>query len=96
MMKITLDLPDSLMKEVKLRAIHEGERLTDAVADLLRKGLASEGERTAIRPRITTDRKTRLPRIESQHAAPGDEMTPDRVAEILSAQEAEWHHAAHR
>jgi hypothetical protein len=40
-MKTTLDLPDDLVKEVKLRAVHEGAKLKDAVADLLRKGLAA-------------------------------------------------------
>jgi len=40
-MKTTLDLPDDLVKEVKLRAVLEGKKLKDAVADLLRKGLAA-------------------------------------------------------
>ena len=39
-MKTTLDLPDALVKQVKLRAVREGRKLKDAVADLLRKGLA--------------------------------------------------------
>jgi plasmid stability protein len=41
-MKTTLELPDELVKEIKLRAIHEGSKLKDAVADLLRKGLAAK------------------------------------------------------
>jgi hypothetical protein len=40
-MKTTLDLPDDLVKEMKLLAIHEGKKLKDAVADLLRKGLSA-------------------------------------------------------
>ena|ERR1700676_1026896 len=40
-MKTTLELPDDLVKEIKLRAVHEGKKLKDAVADLLRKGLKS-------------------------------------------------------
>jgi hypothetical protein len=40
-MKMTLDLPDDLVKEVKLLAVHEDQKLKDAVTDLLRKGLAS-------------------------------------------------------
>ena len=40
-MKTTLNLPDDLVKEVKLRAVNDGMKLQDAVADLLRKGLAS-------------------------------------------------------
>ena len=43
-------------------------------------------------PRITRDKKTGLPLIEcEQAAAPQDEMTPERVADILLAQEVEWH-----
>ena len=36
-----MDLPDDLMKEIKLRAVHEGRKLKDEMADLLRKGLAA-------------------------------------------------------
>src|SRR5437667_6729983 len=42
-MKTTLELPDDLVKDIKLRAIDEGKKLKDAIADLLRKGLAADG-----------------------------------------------------
>jgi hypothetical protein len=45
-MKTTLDLPDELVKEVKLLAVHEGKKLKDAVTDLLRKGLAAASGRS--------------------------------------------------
>ena len=50
-MKTTLDLPDALVKEIKLRAVHEGKKLKDAMADLLRKGLAagSAGSATVVK-----------------------------------------------
>ena len=38
-MKTTLDLPDELMREVKIRAVHENKKLKDAIADFIRKGL---------------------------------------------------------
>jgi hypothetical protein len=42
-------------------------------------------------PVITTDKTTGLPVIECKHAAPpGEEMTPERIADILLAQEVEW------
>ena len=41
-MKTTLQLPDELVKEIKLRAVNEGKKLKDAVAELLRKGLDAE------------------------------------------------------
>jgi hypothetical protein len=43
-MKTTLDLPDELMRRVKLRAVHRNQKLKDAVSQLLEAGLASAGE----------------------------------------------------
>jgi plasmid stability protein len=40
-MKTTLELPDDLVKEIKILAVNEGKKLKDAVADLLRQGLAA-------------------------------------------------------
>jgi hypothetical protein len=46
-------------------------------------------------PVVTTDPKTGLPLIECRRAAnPDEEMTPERVAEILLAQEVGWFHEA--
>lgn len=47
-MKTTLELPDQLVEEIKLRASHEGQELTVAVVALLRKGLAADSEEVAI------------------------------------------------
>jgi plasmid stability protein len=98
-MKTTIDLPDALVKQVKLRALHEGRKLKDAVADLLRKGLAAGGSTNAVsgEPLITTDKKTGLPVIQCRTAAsPQEELTPERLADLLLAQEVEWHHATGR
>ena len=38
-MKTTLDLPDELIKRVKIRAIHEHKKLKDAVAELIERGM---------------------------------------------------------
>ena len=38
-MKTTLELPDDLVKEIKLLAVQEGKKLKDAIACLLRQGL---------------------------------------------------------
>jgi hypothetical protein len=40
-MKTTLDLPDELMREVKIRAVHEHKKLKDAIAEFIRKGMAA-------------------------------------------------------
>lgn len=87
-MKTTLELPDTLVKQVKLRALRDGKKLKDVMAELLRKGLASQDTPTAKPVVIKRDKKTGLPRIECRHAAlPAEEMTPERVASILLEQE---------
>jgi len=98
-MKTTLDLPDALVKQVKLRAVRQGRKLREMVADLLRKGLAAAAaeEAKAPAPVVTTDTGSGLPVIECRRApSPEEGLTPDRLAEILLAQEAGWHHAAGR
>lgn len=84
-MKTTLDLPDELMRAVKIRAVEENRTMTDLISEFLRQGLAQEpGEPTKIRHRV------KLPLIEgARMARPGEELTPERVAEILLAQETE-------
>ena len=93
-MKTTLELPDSLVKEIKLRAVRRGQKLKDAVAELLHKGLAAsdEGDAAEPRPVIKRDKKTGLPTIECKRTPSADEqLTPKRVAEILLAQEIDWY-----
>ena len=79
-MKTTLDLPDDLVRAVKLRALHDGRKLKDAVADLLREGLAAANDPQPRRagktfPRITTDPATGLPLIVCGSKAPTTKMT---------------------
>jgi len=83
-MKTTLDLPDDLVRAVKTRAAKENRRLKDTVTDLLRRGLAQErGGPARVRRRL------KLPLVECAHEArPGEEMTPERVAEVLLEEEA--------
>lgn len=91
-MKTTLDLPDDLMRAVKTRAVEENRKLKDTFTDLLRRGLAQErGVRATVRRRV------KLPLVECAHEArPGEEMTPERVAEVLLAEEAGPHRGALR
>jgi hypothetical protein len=94
-MKTTLELPDALVKQVKLRALREGKKLKDTVADLLRKGLAAASEQAEVPPVIVKDKLTGLPVIQCSRApGPEEELTPERVADLLLAQEAGWHYAA--
>jgi plasmid stability protein len=86
-MKTTLELPDELMRAVKVRAAQENRKLKDLIADLLRRGLEAEKQGQATPPR-----RVQFPIIKSGHPAkPEEEMTPERVAEILIEQEASWY-----
>jgi len=83
-MRTTLDLPDDLMREVKIRAVKENRKLKEAIADLLRRGLSQRRSEPRVRRRVT------LPIVECSHeAGPGEEMTPERVASILLEEESE-------
>jgi len=84
-MKTTVDLPDDLLREVKIRAVTENRKLKDAIADLLRRGLSQPiATRRAVRRRVT------LPLVRcSREARPGEEMTPERVARVLLEEESE-------
>ncbi len=64
-MKTTLDLPDDLVKEIKLHAVNEGKKLKDAMAELLRKGLSATapGSVTAVKAgKATLRRRAELTR----------------------------------
>ena len=91
-MKTTLDLPDDLVRAVKIRAVEENKKLKDVIADLLRSGLAQGyGQKPAVRRRL------KLPLVECAHeATSGEEMTPERVAEALLEEEARSHRDALR
>jgi hypothetical protein len=45
-MKTTLELPDALMRRVKLRAVRRSQKLKDAIAQLLELGMAAAPEIT--------------------------------------------------
>src|SRR5207248_5610567 len=71
-MKTTLDLPDDLVRAVKIRAVEENRKLKDMVAELLRRGLEQE-------PPPAVRRRVRLPLVQCAHPArPEEEITPER------------------
>jgi hypothetical protein len=79
-MKTTLDLPDDLVREIKLKAVREDRKLKDLVEDLLRTALAG-AKVPEIRNRV------QLPLIYSTRQARPDEDSPERIAEILLQEE---------
>jgi plasmid stability protein len=89
-MKTTLDLPDDLMRAIKIRAAEENRKLKDTIADLLRRSLAQPPEAPP-----TARQRVRLPLVQCAHEArQGEEMTPERVAEVLIEEEAEGRRVA--
>ncbi|MGH3563749.1 MAG: antitoxin [Mycobacterium sp.] len=84
-MKTTLDLPDDLVRAIKVRAAQQDRKIKDVVAELLRRAL-SQPESAAVAP---VPRRVQLPLVQCGSAA-GKEMTPDRVAAALLGQEAQW------
>ena len=49
-MKTTLDLPDDLMHEVRLRAVNQQKTLKDTIAELRRRGMAAENREQSTLP----------------------------------------------
>lgn len=56
-MKTTLDLPDELMRAIKVRAAQQGRKMKDVVTELLRSGLSPDAQRGS----IPTPRRVQLP-----------------------------------
>ena len=92
-MKTTLDIPDDLLRTMKMRAVQEGRKFKDVAAEVFRRGLARL-EPVADR---SLRRRVKLPLIQCRHpAAPGSELTPERAAGVLLQQEVQWSHEAAR
>jgi hypothetical protein len=68
-MKTTLDLPESLVREIERRVAEEGRLLDDVVAELLVAGMAS---RTNGAPQLSKSVPKRLPLIKVRPGPPID------------------------
>jgi hypothetical protein len=71
-MKTTLDLPDKLMREVKIRAVHEHKKLKDIIAELLQRGLATNKPSRAKLPKPVKLRGGFIPTAKDIEAAIGE------------------------
>lgn len=85
-MKTTLDLPDDLVRKVKLHALDRGQKLKEAVAELLRMGLAAPARSPLPedRPVIKQHPQTGLPYVECSSDAPARRMT---AAELIALEQ---------
>ncbi|HEY2833738.1 MAG TPA: hypothetical protein VGJ14_15010 [Sporichthyaceae bacterium] len=82
-MKTTMDLPADLVRRLKIKAAEDNRRLKDLVADLLHRALDED------RGPGPAPARVRLPLIHAAHPADSDhELTPERVAALLAAEEA--------
>jgi hypothetical protein len=98
-MKTMVEIPESLFVVITKRAEESGQDFTSTLSDILRRGIeqTSIAEEQLATPILTTDSRTGFQVIEGGHPPlPGQELTPEKIAEILHEQEVAWHHAASR
>lgn len=85
-----MDLPDDLMRAIKLRALQEGKKLNEIMPELLQNGLSADiGATPPLQAaRIEIDKDTGFPVIRGG-TTPSKSMTPAELSDILLAQEVE-------
>jgi hypothetical protein len=90
-MKTTVDLPNELVREIKLRAVNEGRKLKEVVTELLRCGL----EQGAALPQATAPQKGKIafPFFPSSTKAPASQMTIDALVALEQSTQLEEDHA---
>jgi plasmid stability protein len=83
-MKTTLELPDELMRTVKIRAAMEGKKLKDVVAEALKAGLFLTGSaaHSSRGIQVETDPGTGLPVVIAVADAPGSALTPEELKRL--------------
>jgi len=78
-MKMTFDLPADVVQRLKIKAAEDGLKLKDLIAEACRRFLEQPDK-----PKKAKSKKSPFPIFKGgQPAKPGEEMTPERVAEIL-------------
>ena len=91
-MKTTLDLPDELVRAMKMRALLQGRTLRDLVADFLRQGLGMAPQAALVLPpgSMVQTAPNGLPTIRCTADAPASTMSlQDLLALEQDAQTAE-------
>jgi plasmid stability protein len=87
--KMTIDLPEALVTEVKLRAVREGRTVRDLVAEMLVAGLKGDGRwavaEVAGEAEVVAVAPTGLPLIRCRSDAPAVAMT---VPALLALEDA--------
>lgn len=82
-MKTTLDLPDDLMREAKIRAAIQGRKLKDVMAEAIRIGLfPPAAAQLQIRPVIVKDPELGHRVVQGPPNAPISKMTLGEILEL--------------
>ena len=81
-MKTTLDIPNELMRGMKIRAATQGRKLKDVVAEVLKRGLADPVK--PAKPRIEIQANG-LPVIRCGKDAPASRMTTEELLALEQA-----------
>lgn len=86
LMKATFDLPAELVRKMTLRAAHEGRKVEDVAAELLKRALAPE--KTPRSAHLATKGMIKLPLFPSPKTAPASRMS---TAELLALEQETLH-----
>lgn len=78
-MRTTLEIPDSLMRDIRVRAALSDRTLTQQITNLLRAGLNATAETAP-----EDSGHVQLPLVRTSRNASTDELSPQRVGEILA------------
>jgi plasmid stability protein len=87
--KTTLDLPEELVREMKIRAAREGRKLREIATEIFQRGLSAPEPKPKA---ATKGKQVKLPLLKGGTAT--RQFTPAELDEILLQQEVEWHHEA--
>lgn len=92
-MKATIDLPKPLALRLKIAAARRGRKIKEVAAETFRHAMQAPATMAS----RTAGHRVKLPLIQCRHrASPAMELTAEKVAEVLTAQEADWIHEAAR
>lgn len=83
-MKTTIDLPPGLARKLKIRGITQSQKINVMALKALTASLH------IVSQKFPVGRRVKLPLIQCRHSAiSAEELTPERVSEILLEQEME-------
>jgi hypothetical protein len=86
-MKTTLDLPEDLIREVKLRAVHQRRTVRDLVAECLRQGLGMPSLGRAEKPPASSRVVIGVDGLPLLRCAPNAPASRMSVGELLALEQ---------